>query len=71
MSILDSLLKLDDDDLLCEEVEEKTEKTFPHSLKRKRDDLEEGEIEEGEEKEGEEGQEGQVQEGKEEEGEEG
>ena len=46
MSILDSILQFDDGDLLCEEVEEKTAKTSPHSLKRKRDDLEEGEIEE-------------------------
>ena len=46
MSILDSILQCDDDDLLCEKVEEKTTKTSPPSLKRKRDDLEEGEIDE-------------------------
>ena len=46
MSILDSILQFDDDDLLCEEVKEKPTKTSPLSLKRKRNDLEEGEIEE-------------------------
>jgi len=44
MSIIDSILKCGDDDLFAEEVEEKTIKTS--SLKRKRNDIEEGEIEE-------------------------